>query len=235
MIAHLNIGYAVTLLSQFSQAPHQEHYIALKNVCKYLRATKSWGLIYWRKEPLGSFPAIPLDMPLPDDSLPPFPHSDPYQLAGFVDAAHATDLKTRRSITGLVFTLAGGAIAFKSKIQPVVATSSTEAEFIAAVHAGKVAKYLRSVLSDLGYQQNGPTPIYEDNQAAIAMINHDKPTPRSRHIDIQWFAINEWRRLGQLELHYIATSINPADAATKALSWTLHSRHVRRSMGHYGL
>jgi hypothetical protein len=40
-------------------------------------------------------------------------------MTGYVDAAHATDLKTRRSVSGYVFTLAGGAVAFKSKLLPV--------------------------------------------------------------------------------------------------------------------
>ena len=62
-----------------------------------------------------------------------------------------TDLVTRRSFTGLVFMFCGGPIAYKSQIQSTVSTSSTEAEFIAAVHAAKIAKYLRSILSDLGY------------------------------------------------------------------------------------
>ena len=92
-----------------------------------------------------------------------------------------------------------------------------EAEFIAAVHAAKIAKYLRAVLAELGYPQSGPTPLYEDNQAAIAMINEDRPTERSRHIDIQHFAIQEWRARGIIRMVYIPTSINVADAATKAL------------------
>ncbi len=40
-------------------------------------------------------------------------------------------------------------LAYKSKIQSTVSTSSTEAEFLAAVHAAKIAKYLRSILSVL--------------------------------------------------------------------------------------
>jgi hypothetical protein len=48
------------------------------------------------------------------------------ELVDYVDASHATDLHTRRSVTGLLFCLAGGAIAFKSKLQPTIATSSTE-------------------------------------------------------------------------------------------------------------
>jgi hypothetical protein len=74
-------------------------------------------------------------------------------LTGYVDAAHATDLKTRRSISGYVFTLAGGAVTFKLKLQATVATSSTEVEFVAAVSAAKVTKYLRSVLHELGFGQ----------------------------------------------------------------------------------
>ena len=163
----------------------------MKQVCKYLRRTKAWGLVYWRERPTLSLPSIPLEQMPCDDSLPQFPCHSHLDLVGFVDAAHAVDLKTRRSVTGFVFCLAGGAIAYKSKLQSVVATSSTEAEFYAAVHAAKTAKYLRSVLLELGFPQDGPTLLYNDNEAAIAMINENKPTPRARHISIQHFAIQE--------------------------------------------
>ena len=233
VVCRLDIGYAVTLLARFSSAPHREHYTALKNVCRYLRRTKSRGIIYWRPAPLESLPVAPLEIPLIDGSLPEFPRLHLFMLAGFVDAAHAIDMLTRRSVTGYVFTFSGGAIAYKSKLQPTVATSSTESEFIAAVSAAKVAKYLRSVLTELGYPPDGPTPLYEDNQAAIAMINERKPTPRSRHIDIQHFAIQEWRQRKIVDMHYIPGIINPADQATKALGWTLHARHALRAMGYH--
>ena len=209
--------------------------MALKTIAKYLRATDDWGLVYWRANRCSRLPFVPLtDAPTVDKDLPTFPSYELLELVGFVDAAHATNLEDRRSITGLNFCLAGAAIAFKSKLQPTIATSLTESEFIAAVHAAKIAKYLRSVLEDLGYKQNHPTTLWEDNQAAIAMVNERRPTTRSRHIDVQFFAIQEWKARGQVQLKYINTLINPADAATKALGWTLHSRHVRRAMGHYG-
>ena len=113
--------------------------IKFSNICKYLRRTREWGLVYWRHSPVACLPYVPLDQPPIDGSLPPFPSSDLLELIGFVDAAHATDLKTRRSVTGFVFCLGGAAIAYKSKLQATVSTSSTEAEFIAAVHAAKVA------------------------------------------------------------------------------------------------
>jgi hypothetical protein len=66
------------------------------------------------------------------------------------------------------------------------------------------------------------------------MINENKPTPRSRHIDIQHFAVQEWRADGLIVVRHLAGILNPADQETKALGWALHSRHARRSMGHFG-
>jgi hypothetical protein len=100
-----------------------------------------------------------MDHPPLDPSLPPFP-TCPY----------AADPKTRRSITGIIFCYGGAAVAYKSKLQTTVATSSTKSEFFAAVHAAKITKYLRSVLDELGVPCSGPTPLNEDNQAAIAMV-----------------------------------------------------------------
>jgi len=166
--------------------------------------------------------------------LPLFPSFKLTELVAFADAAYATDSKTRRSISGYVIVYAGAAIAYKAKMQPTVATSSTEAEFIAAVYTAKAVKHLRTVLHDLGLSQSRPTVIYEDNKAAIDMINDSKPTTRSRHIDVQHFAIQEWRNRGEIEMRHIPGILNPADDETKALSWMLHSRHSRRTMGHYG-
>jgi hypothetical protein len=65
------------------------------------------------------------------------------------------------------------------------------------------------------------------------MINENKPTTRSRHIDIQHFAIQEWRQRNTVEMRYIPGVVNPADQATKALGWTLHLQHARWAMGHF--
>lgn len=149
VICRLDIGYAVVFLTRFSLAPHEEHYIAVKNVVCYLRRTKSYGLVYWRKQPLKGLPVVPLDMPPIDPNLPPFPELPLDELVGFVDAAHATDLKTRRSVTGYVLLFALAAVAYKVRLQATVATSSTEAEFISAVSCAKDAKYIRSILTEL--------------------------------------------------------------------------------------
>eukprot|EP00253_Pinus_taeda_P004176 PITA_04176 len=53
------------------------------------------------------------------------------------------DLDKRRSTSGYVFTLSGGAINWMSKLQNIVALSTTEAEYIAASHASKEAIWLK--------------------------------------------------------------------------------------------
>jgi hypothetical protein len=64
--------------------------------------------------------------------------------------------------------LGGSASVYHSKVQPTVATSSTEAkaEFVAAA---KTTKYLCTVLDELGFQQTTQSPLFEDNEAAISM------------------------------------------------------------------
>ena len=65
--------------------------------------------------------------------------------------------------------------------------------------------------------QKGPTSIYVDNRAAIFMANSEKPTSRTQHIDIQYFALQEWIKNGELKLTHIPGTDNPSDALTKAL------------------
>ena len=231
----LDIGFALTKLAQYSQHPAPIHFNALKHVALYLRSTKSWGIMYWRPHILPSLPDGCIDaLPVPTDpSLPSFPIDHyPDQLVAYVDASHGTD-QARRSVTGYVLSFCGGAICYRSKVQVATALSSTEAELVASVMCAKAVKYIRSVLADLDFPQHDPTPIYEDNAASILIVNASKPTPRTRHIDIQFFAVQQWKALGHILLLAIAGVINVADALTKALGWMLHHRHTRRAMGHH--
>eukprot|EP00957_Ditylum_brightwellii_P048833 3704825-Ditylum_brightwellii.AAC.2 len=70
-------------------------------------------------------------------------------------------------------------------------------------------------------KQDGPTMIHEDNSAAIRMANASKPNGRTRHINITYFAIQEWVENGNIKLAHIQGVANTSDALTKALGWTL--------------
>jgi hypothetical protein len=56
----LDIGYAMGELSKFSTRASPFHYNALKRIYRYLRQTKSDGIVYWRKEPPLYMPCVPL-------------------------------------------------------------------------------------------------------------------------------------------------------------------------------
>jgi len=110
-------------------------------------------------------------------------------LVAFANAAHATDAKTHQTVSGYIILCAGAAVAYKTKLQPTVATSSTQAELIAAIYAAKAVNHLCSILSDLGLLVPKVTVIYEDNKVAIDMINESKPTTQLHHINVQHFSI----------------------------------------------
>ena len=231
-----DIGCAITLLSKFSSSPSAYHYTCLKNVARCLRATKHWGIKFARRVKSTD---SELSKSEPPAAMQPLgkQHPEPIaqgKLIGFVDAACANDLRKRRSTTGYAFAFSGGAIAHRSKTQSLTALSSTEAEFIAAVTAAKTARYIRSILRELGFRQTEPTPIYEDNKPTIDIIASQKPTERTRHIDIRFFAIQDWVHSSKdIRLSHIPGIINPSDDLTKPLGRVLHERHARYVMGHY--
>ena len=159
------------------------------------------------------------------------------KLTGFVDVAYANDHRKRRSTTSLALTLCGGAIVYKSKTQSLTAVSSTEADFIAAFDAGKICRYLQMILKQLlDYEQKEATItiINIDNQAALQIINDNtSPTERTRHIDVQYWAIQDWIQDKSIFMKWIPGPLNISDAETKPLGYVLHARHCRRMMGHY--
>ena len=56
---------------------------------------------------------------------------------GYVVADWAGDLDGRKSTSEYLFTFAGGAVSWQSRLQKCVALSTTKAEYIAANNAGK--------------------------------------------------------------------------------------------------
>ena len=81
---------------------------------------------------------------------------------------------------------------YKFKTQSITVSSSTEAEFIAAHAAAKIAWYLQMLLKQIGYEQVGPTPIpiHIDNLPVLKIIkDNTPPTERTRHIDIHYYQL----------------------------------------------
>ena len=146
-------------------------------------------------------------------------------LWGAVDSDWAGDTDTRRSYTGYVLMLNGGAISWKSRRQDSVSLSTSEAEYVAASQCGQAVLYLREILRDFFVPQIKPTCIYEDNLACIAMSDNPVRRKYSRHIDIRRYFVRELVLQGVLRLVALRTHLMIADALTKSLPGTAHIQH----------
>ena len=126
-----DIAQAVGALARYMAHPTIDHWTAAKIVLRYLAGTPNVGITFGAGTP---------------------------GLLTFCDADYAGDIDTRRSTSGYVFILNGGAISWASRLQPNVAASTTESEYIAA--AIKEGLWLRKLFQDLGlnHQHDRPGP-----------------------------------------------------------------------------
>jgi hypothetical protein len=163
-------------LSQYMENPAEEHYNALRALVTYLSATMHDGIYYWRKEPRMDLPDVSIPAIHPDNYLLDDHTPNNEMLYGYVDSDWGSDTIHRKSITGILLLYAGGTVGYRCKYQDVIAHSSTEAEFTAACDAGKMILFFRSILEDLGLEQQNATVLYEDNNGALLMANAQQPT-----------------------------------------------------------
>jgi len=150
-------------------------------------------------------------------------------LVGYSDADWAGDLDTRRSTSGILFLMSDGAVSWASKAQPVVALSSSEAEYIALSMATQEAAWMQKLLDDLQGCVR-PVKIMEDNQGAIAIARNSIAHARTKHIDIRFHYVREVIEEGIIEIEYCPTEVMIADLLTKPLSKERFER-LRQMMG----
>jgi hypothetical protein len=98
----------------------------------------------------------------------------------------------------------------KSGRQPLVAQSTTEAEYIAMTLAAREAAALKNLLQELGVNQ-GPIAIYEDSQPAIDLLKRSAADGKSKHIDLRWHYIRQEVNNGHITVHKVRTNDQAAD------------------------
>jgi hypothetical protein len=141
------------------------------------------------------------------------------ELTGYADA-DGSMAEDRRAISGYAFIIHGGAVSWSAKRQQIVSLSTTESEYVAAAHAAKEAKWLRSLIQQLFDTEMSPTTLFSDNQSAIALAKDHQYHARTKHIDIRYHFIRWIVEQGVLRLVYCPTDDMVADALTKALPST---------------
>jgi hypothetical protein len=137
-------------------------------------------------------------------------------LSGFTDSDHAGDLDTRRSVSGWGVFLSGMLIAWGSKRQSVVTLSSTEAEWYAATQLAQQLLWSRSILGELGFNQEEAIVIHEDNNACIYAA-HNSHYKKMRHVDVRLMFLKELIAEKVFVFQRVASKDNIADIWTKVL------------------
>jgi hypothetical protein len=193
-----DILQAVNAVCKFMGNPGKDHLIALKRILRYLSGTASLGIKYKRV----SKPTI----------------------WGFSDADWASDPDKRRSTTGYLFGVAGGPVAWHSRLQPTVALSSVEAEYMAQTFAAQEAAWLKKFLRELGSEQ-GAVEIKVDNQGAKALAENDVQSARTKHIDVKYHYVRTALEAKDIILTWIPSKDQVADIFTKPLGKGLFQEH----------
>ncbi|GKD07096.1 retrotransposon protein, putative, ty1-copia subclass [Tanacetum coccineum] len=147
----------------------------------------------------------------------------------YTNAGYMTDADDLKSQTGYVFVLNGGVVDWKSIKQSIFATSSAEAEYIAAYDASKESVWVRKFIFGLGIVPiiEEPIKMYCDNTRAIAIANELGITKGARHFRAQVHYLREVIEYGDIKLEKVHTYDNLADPFTKALAFPKHSKHTK--------
>ncbi|GKB42903.1 hypothetical protein Tco_0887845 [Tanacetum coccineum] len=185
-----DIAHAVGVVSRYMVEPGREHWEAVKRIIRYIKGTSDVALCFGESDLI---------------------------VKGYVDSDYAGDLDGSKSTTRYVFTLSGGTVSWVSKLQSVVAMSTTEAVYVAAGQASKEAVWLKMLLEELGHEQEKIT-LFCDNQSALYLARNPALYSKTKHIRVQYNFIHEKVEEETVDMQKIHTHDNVADYLTKAIN-----------------
>ncbi|XP_065075013.1 uncharacterized protein LOC135698808 [Ochlerotatus camptorhynchus] len=185
-----DIAFAVNVVSQYSANPGRPHWEAVKRIIRYLKGTITKKLEYST--------------------------SGPADIVGYSDADWGGDADDRKSTTGYVFMMQGGAISWNVKKQPTVALSSCEAEYMAMSRTIQEAMWWSNLQSQ--FCEAKPISVCCDNQSAISIANNGSYNPRTKHVSIRYHFVHDSLQHGVVQLSYTSTTEQPADGFTKPMT-----------------
>lgn len=187
-----DIGFAVSMVSQFMNNPNEEHMEAVYRILRYLKLTPGRGLFFEKNQRR--------------------------DIEVFSDADWAGSVQDRRSTSGYCTFVWGNLVTWRSKKQSVVSRSSAEAEFRAMAHGICEGIWLKRVLKELKISDEEPMKMFCDNQSAISIAKNPVHHDRTKHVEIDRHFIKEKIEEGIIKMLYVPTCLQTADILTKALS-----------------
>ncbi|KAK6144709.1 hypothetical protein DH2020_021529 [Rehmannia glutinosa] len=189
----LDIAYTVGRLARYTHSPNTSHWDALERLFKYLKGTIDYAINF------SGFPDV---------------------LEGYSDANWITDSEETKSTSGYVFTLACGAISWKSAKQTVISRSTMEAELIALDASCTEVEWLKSFLNDIPLLPKSIPPIslHCDNQVVIARAKSKNYNEKKRYLTVRHKSIRHLISHGVISLDFFRSENNIVDPLTKGLA-----------------
>ena len=199
-----DVSYALSMTSRFQSDPGECHWIAIKNILKYLRRTKDIFFIYGGQE-------------------------GEQFISCYIDAGFQSDLDDFRSQSGFVFCLNGGALSWRNSKQDTMVDSTIEAEYVDALDGAKEAVWITNFIFRLGVvpRITNPLDVYCDNNGAIAQAKEPISHQRSKHILRRFHLIHEIIKREDVKICKVHTNEIVVDPLTKPLPQSKHDSHTR--------
>jgi hypothetical protein len=195
-----DICYATNALARHMANPTRDHLFAAQRVLSYLKTTADTKLVYGT--------------------------TDDTELFAFSDSDWANDREDRKSISGYVLILNGAAIAWATRKQRSTALSTAEAEYISLSEAARQVKWTLSLLAQLEYHSSTPITLFSDSEGASSIASATVDHKRTKHIDIDYHFVRHHVLNGLLDIEYVPSQDNPADAFTKPLARPVFERFM---------
>ncbi|GJS28139.1 putative ribonuclease H-like domain-containing protein [Tanacetum coccineum] len=183
-----DIMFAVCACARFQVTPKTSHLLAVKRIFRYLKGKPTLGLWYSR--------------------------DSPFELVAYTDSDYAGATQDRKSTTGGCQFLGNRLISWQCKKQTVVATSTTEAEYVAAASCCGQVLWIQNQLLDYGYNFMN-TVINIDNNSTICIIENPVQHSKTKHIEIRHHFIRDCNAKKLIQMVKIHTDYNVADLLTK--------------------
>ncbi|GJT62062.1 putative ribonuclease H-like domain-containing protein [Tanacetum coccineum] len=169
--------------------PKTSHLNAVKRIFKYLKGKPHLGLWY--------------------------PRESSFDLEAFSDSDYAGANLDRKSTTGGCQFLGSRLISWQCKKQTIVATSTTEAEYVAAASCCGQVLWIQNQMLDYGFNFMN-TKIHIDNESTICIMKNPVYHSKTKHIEIRHHFIRDSYEKKLIRVEKIHTDFNVADLLTKA-------------------
>ena len=154
--------------------------------------------------------------------------SDQLEIIGYSDSDYYGCQDSRRSTSGYLYLLAGGAISWRSAKQTLIASFTMEVEFLTCYEASNNGIGLRNFVTRLrildGIER--PLKLYYDNKSTVLYSNNNKSSSKSKHIDIKFLVVKEIVQSEQIFIEHIRTNSMIADSLTKGLPPKVFHEHT---------